>query len=198
MKNASSETHVPARESTALVRVAWPAFLLGLVFLGWCAGNGKWTPAAWRYPTAYTEPEKGDVVHALAMMKAGANGEFLPLGWKGAKDLGAPFEANWNDWPLVEEVLVVLFSGLGSVFGLFLPTSRRRRRFTGLPGLKTARGCARSSPHSRMDWRHSFLPSRHFTSRPSTSGMCRSSCRFGGGRPRPQASSGARESSGMP
>ena len=66
MKNASSETHVPARESTALVRVAWPAFLLGLVFLGWCAGNGKWTPAAWRYPTAYTEPEKGDVVHALA------------------------------------------------------------------------------------------------------------------------------------
>ena len=119
MKNASSETHVPARESTALVRVAWPAFLLGLVFLGWCAGNGKWTPAAWRYPTAYTEPEKGDVVHALAMMKAGANGEFLPLGWKGAKDLGAPFEANWNDWPLVEEVLVVLFSGLGSVFGLF-------------------------------------------------------------------------------
>jgi phosphoglycerol transferase len=53
------------------------------------------------------------------MMKAGAGGEFVPLAWKGSRDLGAPYDANWNDWPLVEELQIVFFSLLAKVFGLF-------------------------------------------------------------------------------
>lgn len=108
------------RDSGARLRTWGPlAILLAIVALAWCAGNDRWTPAAWGVPTAYTEPDKGDVVHALAMMKAVGQGEFLPLAWKEVSTLGAPNTANWNDWPLVEELLVVFYGLLGSLFGLF-------------------------------------------------------------------------------
>lgn len=102
-------------------RLTWlpPALLLVVVGLAWCVGSGRWTPAAWGVPTAYLEPDKGDVVHALAMMKAVGEGEFVPLAWKNVGRLGAPNAANWNDWPLVEELLVVFYGLLGSLFGLF-------------------------------------------------------------------------------
>jgi hypothetical protein len=93
--------------------------LIVVVALAWCTGNDRWSPASWGVPTAYLEPDKGDVVHALAMMKAVGEGEFVPLAWKQVDALGAPATANWNDWPLVEELLVVFYGLLGSLFGLF-------------------------------------------------------------------------------
>ena len=95
------------------------ALLLAIVALAWCAGNDRWSPASWAVPTAYLEPDKGDVVHALAMMKAVGDGEFVPLAWKKVDALGAPNTANWNDWPLVEELLVTFYGLLGRLFGLF-------------------------------------------------------------------------------
>jgi hypothetical protein len=95
------------------------ALLLAIVALAWCTGNDRWSPASWGVPTAYLEPDKGDVVHALAMMKAVGDGEFVPLTWKKVDSLGAPNTANWNDWPLVEELLVVFYGLLGRLFGLF-------------------------------------------------------------------------------
>jgi hypothetical protein len=95
------------------------AVLLTVVALAWCAANAKWSLSQWSLPTAYLEPDKGDVVHALAMMKAGGEGEFVPLAWKVVDNVGAPAGANWNDWPLVEELLVVFYAGLGRIFGLF-------------------------------------------------------------------------------
>lgn len=96
--------------------------LAGLVVcctLAWCAANRVWTWAALQEPTAYLDPEKCDVIHALAMMKAGTQGQFLPLAWKQVSDLGAPYQANWNDWPFVEELLVNVFAMLAATFGLF-------------------------------------------------------------------------------
>jgi len=105
--------------SDALPTRLLPLLLLVVVGLAWCAGNDRWSPASWGVPTAYLEPEKGDVVHALAMMKAVGDGEFVPLAWKKVDALGAPHAANWNDWPFVEELLVVFFGLFGSLFGLF-------------------------------------------------------------------------------
>ena len=95
------------------------AGLVVLCGLAWCAANNVWSFKALGLPTAYLDPEKCDVIHALAMMKAGMKGEFLPLAWKQVHDLGAPYDANWNDWPMVEEFLVGSFSLLGVAFGLF-------------------------------------------------------------------------------
>jgi hypothetical protein len=95
------------------------AVLLAVVSLAWCAANAKWSLSQWSLPTAYLEPDKGDVVHALAMMKAGGDGKFVPLAWKVVDDVGAPTGGNWNDWPLVEELLVVFYAILGRIFGLF-------------------------------------------------------------------------------
>ena len=95
------------------------AGLLALVTLAWCTASAKWTAAEWALPAAYLEPEKCDVVHALAMMKAAEEGEFVPLTWKQVSRLGAPDGANWNDWPLLEELQIVFFAVLGKIFGLF-------------------------------------------------------------------------------
>ncbi|MFM7206464.1 MAG: hypothetical protein ACKO4T_07345 [Planctomycetaceae bacterium] len=95
------------------------AVLLGVVTLGWCAANGKWTASQWAVPSAYLEPEKCDVIHALAMMRAAHEGEFVPLAWKQVSRLGAPGVANWNDWPLVEELQIVFFAALSQMVGLF-------------------------------------------------------------------------------
>lgn len=105
----------------SVAALSWlpPAMLIVVVALAWCTGNDRWSPASWGVPTAYLEPDKGDVVHALAMMKAVGEGEFVPLAWKQVDALGAPATANWNDWPLVEELLVVFYGLLGSLFGLF-------------------------------------------------------------------------------
>jgi hypothetical protein len=105
----------------SVVALSWlpPAMLIVVVALAWCTGNDRWTPESWGVPTAYLEPDKGDVVHALAMMKAVGDGDFVPLAWKQVDALGAPATANWNDWPLVEELLVVFYGLLGRLFGLF-------------------------------------------------------------------------------
>jgi len=87
--------------------------------VAWCAANGVWSTTSLARPTAYLDPEKSDVIHALAMMKMAANGEWWPLAWKEVRDLNAPFTANWNDWPLVEELQVLVLGLFARVFGLF-------------------------------------------------------------------------------
>jgi len=101
--------------------LAWGPFALLILSVGfaWCTANGIWTAATLAEPTAYLDPQKADVVHAMAMLKATSRGELSLFGWKGAEQLGAPFSANWNDWPMVEELLVLAFGGLARVFGLF-------------------------------------------------------------------------------
>jgi hypothetical protein len=101
------------------IDLAASAGLVVICTLAWCSANAVWSLATLHEPTAYLDPEKCDVIHALAMMKAGTQGEFLPLAWKQVHQLGAPFEANWNDWPMVEELLIGLFALLAMGFGLF-------------------------------------------------------------------------------
>lgn len=101
------------------VDVAWIALLMVITTLAWCSAAGIWNASALSLPTAYLDPEKCDVVHSLADMKAASRGEFVPLLWKKAADLGAPFEANWNDWPMTEEVQIFSFGLLAKFFGLF-------------------------------------------------------------------------------
>jgi hypothetical protein len=90
-----------------------------MVALAWCAGTDRWTRAAWNTPTQYLDGFYCDVVSTFAGMKATANGHNSPLFWKTVPELGAPFDANWTDWPSIEEIPGLLYGLLANVFGLF-------------------------------------------------------------------------------
>jgi hypothetical protein len=89
--------------------------LLALVVLAWCAVYRRWTPEAWATPVAYS----GDALGGLVGAKAMARGEILPIVPKFPASLGAPFEANWNDYPTTEEGVLAWSALLARVFGLF-------------------------------------------------------------------------------
>jgi hypothetical protein len=94
--------------------------LLFIVLLAWCAANRISTPEAVLDCTCYTEnPEKSDVINAYVNIKAVAEGQWVPFGWKSVKSLNAPYEANWNDYPLIEESQLAFLGLLGYLFGWF-------------------------------------------------------------------------------
>jgi hypothetical protein len=132
MTNTKSRDAFPAPESSETGRsggrlidrfsrldLASVGLLIVITTLAWCSASGIWSAKALSLPTAYLDPEKCDVVHSLADMKAASRGEFVPLLWKRAADLGAPFEANWNDWPMTEEFQIFSFGLLAKCCGLF-------------------------------------------------------------------------------
>jgi hypothetical protein len=99
---------------------AWTAVLLVVVAAAWCAAHGIGSPAEFGRATAYiNDPEKSDVMYAYAHIRAVSQGQLVTCGWKSVRELGAPFEANWNDWPLVEEWQYLAFGVLARLFGLF-------------------------------------------------------------------------------
>lgn len=99
--------------------------LLGAVvglaaLLGWCAANGKWTPAAWSYPTAYVnDSERSDFLSNACQVKAAGYWFGVPFFWKTVPELGAPFGANWNDFPSLDEFVLGIQAALVRCLGLF-------------------------------------------------------------------------------
>src|SRR6478672_417337 len=93
----------------------WVTVLLFVVGLAWCAHYDRWTVDAWATPVIYG----GDAWGTLAGAKATATGEFPPLVIKCPRSLGAPFRANWNDYPNVEEGIFAWVGFLAWIFGPF-------------------------------------------------------------------------------
>ncbi|MDD2773590.1 MAG: hypothetical protein PHP45_07830 [Elusimicrobiales bacterium] len=92
------------------------ALILSAVIIAvWCWVYGRTTSAAWRTPLDYS----GDAIFVTAQAKAYLDGDILPVGWKFVKHLGAPFTANWNDYPVTESLLFAGMGWLGRVIGLF-------------------------------------------------------------------------------
>ena len=61
----------------------------------------------------------GDTIEVLANAQAFLNGEIAPVVQKFVKSLGAPFAANWNDYPITEELIFAAMGWLGRGIGLF-------------------------------------------------------------------------------
>ena len=97
----------------------WLAGLVMLVALAWCQGTGRSTPADWNTPSQYADGYYGDIIFELARIRATAAGDATPLAWKNLPRLGAPFDGDWNDWPLIEEIPVFFWGMLAQFFGLF-------------------------------------------------------------------------------
>lgn len=101
--------------------------LLFATALGWCGASAAWTPAAWgvpvghfaQKPDSYLDPEYGDTLFTLAMARAASEGRMTPFLWKRVPQLGAPHVAEWSDWPLIEEPLVLFLGACARLFGPF-------------------------------------------------------------------------------
>ena len=89
--------------------------LIVVVTLTWCAVYGRWTLIAWNTPIAY----HGDSMVEMAFAKGLATGDVKPILPKYPAGLGAPFVANWNDYPTIEEPIYAWQALLVRIFGLF-------------------------------------------------------------------------------
>jgi phosphoglycerol transferase len=99
-------------------RTEWPwwVLLFLIVILLWCTAYNRWTADSWRTPIVYD----GDVTAVLANAKAFASGEIKFILPKYPASLGAPFVANWNDYPSPAEG-IFLWAGLFvRLFGIFI------------------------------------------------------------------------------
>ena len=100
------------------------ATLLVTVTLAWCSAHGTWDAASWALPTSYPvagseDLEKSDVLAMFCYLKASGEGHLPPFLWKTIPNLGAPYEANWNDYPTLDEIPFFIDSLLARTFGLF-------------------------------------------------------------------------------
>jgi hypothetical protein len=97
-------------------RAEWPwwALLFLIAVLLWCTAYNRWTVDAWKTPIAYN----GDAWAAMGIAKTFAAGEVKPMLPKYPPSLGAPFVANWNDYPPAEG-LFTWYGLLACLTGIF-------------------------------------------------------------------------------
>jgi len=97
--------------------------LCAVIAAAWCHANGVWDRNAWHIPSAYVGPyhgpPKSDVLLHLAFIRAARDGHFIPVCSKIVPELGAPFEATWNDWPIIEEFPIFAMGLLARAIGIF-------------------------------------------------------------------------------
>lgn len=96
---------------------AWPWWivLFAAVTLLWCTAYNRWTLEAWTTPVSYD----GDSLGEMAAAKAFAFDKVHPILPKYPASLGAPFVANWNDYPIVEEGIFSWYGLFVRLFGVF-------------------------------------------------------------------------------
>jgi phosphoglycerol transferase len=106
----------PPKGETVRGEWVWWISLFLVAALVWCAAYNRWSLEAWITPVSYT----GDSWAIMATAKTLAAGEMLPILPKYPSSLGAPFVANWNDYPSGEEGLFVWYAIFVRLFGIFL------------------------------------------------------------------------------
>src|SRR4051812_11890666 len=119
-----------AAPSPARPRLKWQKadsvyllLLVAIIAVTWCAHYGRWSIGAWKTPVDYIGAREWDMTYAgdglwgLAATKLMADGE-ISFWDKKPTSVGAPFGANWNDWPSIEEGINNWWGLLAFVFGL--------------------------------------------------------------------------------
>jgi hypothetical protein len=87
----------------------------------WCTVYDRVSVDAWSVPIEYgvQQPERSDALGCMAGMKAAMDGYFWPIIFHNEPRLGAPYIAQWNDYPVTEDFLIFFTGVLGKVIGLF-------------------------------------------------------------------------------
>ncbi len=95
--------------------------LVTVIVIIWCIIYGRTSLSAWTTLVEYRGEmsHRGDATLVLANAQAFLNGEIVPVLQKFVKSLNAPFIANWNDFPITEELMYAAMGWLGRGIGLF-------------------------------------------------------------------------------
>ena len=91
------------------------ALLAAAIAILWCVMTNRTSLWKWQVPLFYS----GDSWAVMAAAKDAAEGHYRPVLPKYNPSLGAPFIANWNDYPVTEDTLIFFMGCLAKVFGLF-------------------------------------------------------------------------------
>lgn len=111
-----------ARKAATVLRAEGPIVLLlaGVATLLAITAYGRWSAASWSVPLEYgNRGYDADAMAVLAQIKAAAQGDFPPFVTKNVRQLGAPFVGNWNDAPIVEQLMYWLAGCLAGVTSVF-------------------------------------------------------------------------------
>lgn len=99
--------------------VAWLVLLISLTIAASIWAMTLTTVSAFTIPYGYS----GDCLLVLANAKAYMDGDIFPVVQKFVAHLNAPLIANWNDWPITEELIYAGMGWLGRFTGLFIATN---------------------------------------------------------------------------
>jgi hypothetical protein len=80
----------------------------------WSSNHGRLSLDSWGVPVDYYE----DSQLVISWIRAAADGDFVPFLSKDISRLGAPYQANWNDWPVSGEWMIVGIGLLARWVGL--------------------------------------------------------------------------------
>lgn len=108
------KTRRRARTHPSVVPALCVAGLVATITLGWMAAVGRSSIADLTTVLSYS----GDAIPVLAWIKAYASGDLIPLLPKQFAALGAPYGANWTDFPS-EDFLYFAAGGFARLFGLW-------------------------------------------------------------------------------
>jgi hypothetical protein len=92
--------------------------LLGLcviVFFLWGHLRDRLSAANWGVPFSYD----GDSQQIIGWIKAASEGDYIPFRSSFVHRLGAPFIANWNDYPMYEKIITYFLGLVARRYGLF-------------------------------------------------------------------------------
>jgi hypothetical protein len=106
-------------ENTSSRRSGEAAWLISLIILTTFAAiwaMSRITLSSFSIPYGYS----GDSLLVLANAKAYMDGDIFPVVQKFVAHLNAPLLANWNDWPISEELIYAGMGWLGRFTGLFI------------------------------------------------------------------------------
>ena len=67
-----------------------------IVVLAWSLAHDRLTRESWRVPLSYS----GDGLQMLTWIQAASEFDYVPFASRTNSRLGAPHEANWNDYPM--------------------------------------------------------------------------------------------------
>jgi hypothetical protein len=109
-----SPTPLTSSRRERLLKWGVPLLLALFTAAIWCVQHRRTTPADWQYPLTFT----GDTMEILVRLKAVSEGDPLSFFSQKMDRLGAPFGADWSEYPVSDRLLFFVFGNIARVTGL--------------------------------------------------------------------------------